>query len=643
MCFTVRNLKDEVLSFKVSDNVVLTTSSSSLSPWAIRAVDAMVSWRDGWSSQDTLSGTSVPPKSSKEALAALLVLAGLILNVPLEEETACLKVSYCAAEIFFPSPSASSSSENALLESMSNAALKLSGDSSWAADSTDEDLESGERDLESPDSLWFLDLLTGVLGGLTGVLACLSASLARLTRELIELCGVWRNLSGDLVLVGDPAGVADLVLSESRSGTGKDAWTVGLMELSGTLGSSMRRWSNVHIDIKSTSVAWLMVLGMEGKRSGVLVPVWMETSGPPTGVAAGFSCLADPSTPAAGRGAGPSKSSGSSKRNCELCDDSTIETSAVLSNSTTVVGPSTVTGPSPVVELSPVAEPSPVAGPYPVAGPLPVADPWSVVGPLPVTVPLRTAGPSLVVEPPLAAGPAPAEPSATGRAPAEPSATGAGTGTAGADSIWICRAGEATTVIVRFSWVLDFGGDSWNSRLTTNVPPVLSELSRRLSWWWREEELDGRVSDAFETLPDSARLRELDPPEELGRSRSLSLRSLLWPSRRDDWCLGDSPCLRLRSGVRDLRWPDPWELGRSAAETLEATDLGCDELATVLDRLVLDDSSDLGRLVGKACLGACNSTESSIISVSFLAAFAAAAALRRFLLASCFWQPILTH
>ena len=52
-----------------------------------------------------------------------------------------------------------------------------------------------------------------------------------------------------------------------------------------------------------------------------------------------------------------------------------------------------------------------------------------------------------------------------------------------------------------------------------------------------------------------------------------------------------------------------------------------------LDRLVLDDSSDLGRLVGKACLGACNSIESSIISVSFLAAFAAAAALLRFLCA----------
>ena len=39
------------------------------------------------------------------------------------------------------------------------------------------------------------------------------------------------------------------------------------------------------------------------------------------------------------------------------------------------------------------------------------------------------------------------------------------------------------------------------------------------------------------------------------------------------------------------------------------------------------------RLVGKASLGACNSTESSIISLSFFAAFAAAAALRRFLCA----------
>ena len=541
--------EDEVLSFKVSDNVVFTTSSSSLSPCAIRAVDAMVSWRDGWSSQDTLSGTSVSPKSSKEALAARLVLAGLILYVPLEEVTACLKISYCAAEIFLLSPSASSSSKSALLESMSNAALKLSGDPSRAVDSTDEDLESGERDLESLDSLWFLDLLTDVLGGLTGVQACLLASLARLTRELIELWGVWRNLSGDLVLAGDPAGVADLLLAESCSGTGKDDWTARLMELSGTLGSSKQRWSNVHNDIKSTSVDWLMVFGMEGKSGGVLVPVRMEMSGPPTGVAAGFSCPADPSTLTAGRGAGPSKSSGSSKRNWELCDDSTTETSAGLSKSvsTTVVGPSTVTGPSTVAEPFPVAGPLPVAEPSPVAGPLPVAEPWSVVGSLPMTVPLRTAGPSLVAEPPLAAGPA----------PAELSATGAGTGT---DSIWICRAGEATSVIVRFSGALDFAGDSWTSRLATNVPPLLSELSRRLSrwlgwdlwsgdardedderdrrspeewcWWWREEELDGRTRHVNASWTHQRNLA--------GPARPLSLRSLLRQSRRDDWCLGDS-------------------------------------------------------------------------------------------------------
>ena len=100
-----------MLSFKVSDKVVFTNSSYSLSPYAIRAVDAMVSWSDSWSSQDTLSGTSVSAKSSKEALAARLVLAGLTLYVPFEIVTACLKISYCAAEIFLLSPSASSSSE----------------------------------------------------------------------------------------------------------------------------------------------------------------------------------------------------------------------------------------------------------------------------------------------------------------------------------------------------------------------------------------------------------------------------------------------------------------------------------------------------------------------------------------------------
>ena len=51
----------------------------------------------------------------------------------------------------------------------------------------------------------------------------------------------------------------------------------------------------------------------------------------------------------------------------------------------------------------------------------------------------------------------------------------------------------------------------------------------------RNEDNDERkrptVSDALETLPDSARLRELEPPEEFGRDRSLYRRE---PSRRDD-------------------------------------------------------------------------------------------------------------
>ena len=113
------------------------------------------------------------------------------------------------------------------------------------------------------------------------------------------------------------------------------------------------------------------------------------------------------------------------------------------------------------------------------------------------------------------------------------------------------------------------------------------------------------------------------------------------PSRRDDWCLGESwrlssPCLRLRSGLLDLRRSDPWELGRPTAETLEATDLGwedSEDVALVFVRFVLDDPSDVERLEGSwiASSGACISTESSMVSSAFLAAFAATAALRQFL------------
>ena len=462
-----------MLSFKVSDNVVFTTSSSSLSPMRYPCrgrYGVLERWlvQPGHSVRN-LCITQVQQRGPGRSLSLGRVDQGWSDSLPEDFILRCRDLLAVALSILVLRKCSLGIHVRRCIEvewrPISCCGLHWRGSGEWGAS------------LESLDSLWFLDLLTGVLGGLTVVLACLSASLARLTRELIELWGVWRNLSGDLVLTGDPAGVADLLLSESCSGTGKDDWTAGLMELSGTLGSSKRRWSNVHNDIKSTNVDWLMVFGMEGKSGGVLVPVRMELSGPPTGIAAGFSCPADPPTPAAGRGAGPSESSGSSKHNWELCDDSTTETSAGLSKSvsTTVVGPSTVTGPSPVAE------------PSPVAGPLPVAEPWPVVGSLPVTVPLRAAGPSLVAEPPLAAGPA----------PAEPSATGAGNGTAGADSIWICRAGEATTVIVRFSGALDFAGDSWTSRLATNVPPVLSELSRRLSRWlgWDLRSGDARDED----------------------------------------------------------------------------------------------------------------------------------------------------
>ena len=252
-------------------------------------------------------------------------------------------------------------------------------------------------------------------------------------------CGVWRNLSGDLgVLSGDLAGVADLLLVESCLGAGAGA--------TGTLDWSIRRWSNVHIDMKSTSIPWLMDLGMEGK-SKLLVPVDLETSGPSPGDVATWV----PRRASAGRRTGPSVSSGSSK----CSSDSTSETSAGSS----LAGSSTVTGPSPVVGPPPVSEPSPVAAPLPAA------------------MPLRVAGPPPVSEPLPAAGSAPAGPCATG-----PSATGAGTGTSGADSTWTCRVGEETTVIVRFSGGWARLGDSLTSRLATYVGPVRSALSRLLSW-----------------------------------------------------------------------------------------------------------------------------------------------------------------
>ena len=278
----------------------------------------MVSWRDSWSNHETLSVPSVSPRSSKQALDPRFVFTGLTLYDHFDIVTACVKIRYWAAEIFLLSPSSSSSSEMALLDSRSIATVKLTGDSYRVGDSTDEDLDSGERDLDSLDLLWLLTCLTGILACLTGVPACLSGALARLTKELTVLCGVWRNLSGNLgILSGVLAGVADLLLVESWLGVGAAGWAGGQAGATGILDWSIRRWSNVHIDIKSTSVSWLMDFEMEGKN-GLLVPVDMETSGPPPGViAAEVRCPTDPSTdstPSAGWRAGPSCLSGSS--NC---------------------------------------------------------------------------------------------------------------------------------------------------------------------------------------------------------------------------------------------------------------------------------------------------------------------------------------
>ena len=80
----------------------------------------------------------------------------------------------------------------------------------------------------------------------------------------VDLCGVL-GLSGVL------AGVADLLSVESCLGAGNDDWTAGV---SGTLAWSIWRCNNVHIDIKSTSVAWLMDLGIEGKAGCWSLSTW---------------------------------------------------------------------------------------------------------------------------------------------------------------------------------------------------------------------------------------------------------------------------------------------------------------------------------------------------------------------------------
>ena len=603
---------------------LITLSSRPLHhPWAIRAVEAIVSLREGCSNQDTQSVTSLSPRSKSDALDTLRVLAGLTLKDPLEVVTACLNSWYWAAETFLSSPSSSSSSVIGLsltLSSGSKAAEKFTGEASLAGESTDVDLVTGERErVHSLVSSTPLALLTGVLARLTGALGRLSGVLG---------------------------GVSDLLGGVSSLGAGTVDCAAGLAWASETaIPWSIRRCSKVHMDMKSINVAWLIDVGIDGKR-GLLTPVKIDESRPAEGVfLAGVPRAAGSSNAKVWRCAGPATPVGSSSWSAgpSVAD-------GWLAGSATSSGPSTMTG------LSSLADPSP-------------ADP-SYAGP-------SSAGPSLAGS--SLAGPSSAGPSTTSDGPV--TVAGSSTSAAGS-STWSGRAGEGITVMILFSgdWVST--RDSCTSRLETYDEPDLSALSRLLSWWWPgrdlrlanakdedrdlrspedlrwwwwawEEEAEGRASVTLETWLDpeppveSACLLELDLPEEVGRDRSPSRRPL---SCLEAWCLGEfwhlsDPCdLLLRSPLRDLWRSDPSELGRPTTDTLEATDLlGSQdlegqtadfstsvafdpELVAVLARLDLDDPS-LERLAGswRTSSGACISTESSIVSGSwdFFAAFAA--------------------
>ena len=179
-----------------------------------------------------------------------------------------------------------------ILSSGSEAAEKFTGDASRAGDSTDEDLETGERDLD--DSLMSynpLTLLTGVLTHLTGVLGRLSGVLD---------------------------GVSDLLGVVSSLGTGTVDCAAGLAWASGAIPWSIHRCSKVHMDIKSINIAWLIEVGIDGKADCWPPPVKMEASCPPDGIVpAGVPWAAGPSNTTDWWRAGLSESAGSSNWSAE--------------------------------------------------------------------------------------------------------------------------------------------------------------------------------------------------------------------------------------------------------------------------------------------------------------------------------------
>ena len=603
----MRCLNVEEAVFNVSDNVVFSTSSSSFNPWAIRAVEAIVSLREGWSNHDTRSVTSLSPRSRSNALDALCVLAGLTLNDPLEVVTACLNSWYWAAEIFLWSPSSSLSSEMDLyliLSSGSKAAEKFTGEAYLVGESTDEDLVTGERDrVDSLVSSNPLALLTGVLAHLTGVLGRLSGVLG---------------------------GVSDLLGGVSSLWTGTVDCAAGLA---------------VHMDKKSINVAWLIAVGIDGKR-GLLTPVKMDESCPADDVfRARVPWAAGPSNAKGWRRAGLATPAESSNWSAEpsVAD-------CWLAGSATSSGPFITTG------LSCLADQSP-------------ADP-SYAGP-------SSAGPSL-------AGSSPARPSLAGPSSAGPSTTSdrsvtvAGPSTSAADSsyviwpgrrrdhcygspLWWLGNGTAVLPVWRgmmnqtFQHSLVFSHDDDQAETCGQPTPSMK------NWRWRQGPAITRRLAMMMSMrgrgwrPGVRRLGNTAGPWTTSRIRlspgagparghgsgPLTLSSSTVVSRS----MISGGVLASVGPVRSsLTIPTSWSVAfwpvrswavpphiRWKPQTSWVHGTFDPELVAVLARLDLDDPS-LERLAGswRTSSGACISTESSIVSRSwdFFAAFATAAILR---------------
>ena len=153
-------------------------------------------------------------------------------------------------------PSSSFSSETDLsltISSVSNSVEKSTGEASLGAESEEEDLLIRDREwVESLDLSIPLEHLTGVLGRLSGVLECLTGVLDRLG-------GVWSSL-----VIG--------------------VWSTGLDWVTGAgKPKSILRCIKVHIDIKSTKLAWSMFLGRDG-NSKLLTSETMDASCTAAGV-----------------------------------------------------------------------------------------------------------------------------------------------------------------------------------------------------------------------------------------------------------------------------------------------------------------------------------------------------------------------